>query len=48
MDICRVEDPAPFRTSDGTTVFCHLHTSGPKLDGAPVSGLRAAAPESVS
>ena len=42
MDICRVEDPAPFRTSDGTTVFCHLHTSGPKLEGDTVVRLRAA------
>jgi oligopeptide/dipeptide ABC transporter ATP-binding protein len=42
MDICRVEDPAPFRTSDATTVFCHLHTSGPKLEGDTVVRLRAA------
>ena len=37
MDICRVVDPPPFQTSAGTTTWCHLHTSGPVLAGAPVS-----------
>jgi peptide/nickel transport system ATP-binding protein len=37
MDICREEDPAPSTTSGGTTVYCHLHTSGPRLAGAPLA-----------
>ena len=37
MDICSVVDPPPFQTSAGTTTWCHLHTSGPVLAGAPVS-----------
>jgi oligopeptide transport system ATP-binding protein len=37
MDICRAVEPEPFVTSVGTTVRCHLHTSGPVLDGAPVA-----------
>jgi hypothetical protein len=28
-------------TGTGTTVWCHLHTSGPKLAGAPVTALPA-------
>ena len=39
MDICTAVTPAPFITSVGTTVRCHLHTSGPVLDGAPVTSL---------
>jgi oligopeptide/dipeptide ABC transporter ATP-binding protein len=41
MEICRVEDPPAFDAADGTTVFCHLHTTGPMLQGAPVTGVRA-------
>ncbi|HEX6393276.1 MAG TPA: ABC transporter ATP-binding protein [Acidimicrobiales bacterium] len=37
MDICREVDPPPFVTPSGTTTWCHLHTSGPVLAGAPVS-----------
>ncbi len=37
MEVCAVEDPAPFTTGDGTTVWCHLHTAGPELAGAPVN-----------
>jgi len=37
MDICRSVDPEPFVATVGTTVRCHLHTSGPVLDGAPVA-----------
>ena len=37
MDICREVDPAPFRTTGGSTTWCHLHTSGPTLAGAPLS-----------
>jgi peptide/nickel transport system ATP-binding protein len=39
MDVCAVEDPPPFQTAAGTTVWCHLHTSGPTLAGEPVSAL---------
>jgi oligopeptide/dipeptide ABC transporter ATP-binding protein len=37
MEVCAVEDPPPFTTADGTTVWCHLHTAGPELAGAPVN-----------
>ena len=37
MDICRDIDPAPVETSRGSTTWCHLHTSGPSLAGAPLS-----------
>jgi peptide/nickel transport system ATP-binding protein len=40
MDICTSVEPPPIVTSVGTTVRCHLHTSGPVLDGAPVTELR--------
>jgi oligopeptide/dipeptide ABC transporter ATP-binding protein len=36
MEICTKEDPPAFTTGDGTTVWCHLHTTGPVLAGAPV------------
>ena len=39
MDVCWGEDPPPFVASDGATVYCHLHTSGPTLAGASVAGL---------
>ncbi len=39
MDICSSVEPQPFVTSTGTTVRCHLHTSGPVLDGRPVTTL---------
>ena len=39
MDVCRNVDPPPFEASTGTTTWCHLHTSGPALAGAPVSTL---------
>jgi oligopeptide/dipeptide ABC transporter ATP-binding protein len=43
MDICRDVDPPAFTVDngadDGTTVYCHLHTSGPTLAGAPVTTL---------
>ncbi len=41
MEICRKVDPEPFVTGRGTTVACHLHTSGPMLAGAPVTTLVA-------
>ena len=37
MDICTSVVPAPIVTVVGTTVRCHLHTSGPVLDGAPLA-----------
>jgi peptide/nickel transport system ATP-binding protein len=39
MDICHEVDPPPFGTPTGTTTWCHLHTTGPTLAGAPVSTL---------
>jgi peptide/nickel transport system ATP-binding protein len=39
MEVCARETPPPFTTVPGTTVFCHLHTDGPRLDGRPVSTL---------
>jgi peptide/nickel transport system ATP-binding protein len=39
MDICASVDPPPLATAVDTTVRCHLHTSGPVLDGAPVTSL---------
>jgi len=40
MDVCRQEEPPAFECADGTTVFCHLHTSGPQLAGASVAEAR--------
>ena len=42
MDICAVEDPPPSHAPGGTTVYCHLHTSGPRLAGAPLADFAAA------
>ena len=39
MDICTTVEPPPLNVAGGTTVRCHLHTSGPVLDGAPVTDL---------
>ncbi len=39
MDVCAVDDPAPFETPNGTTVWCHLHTTGPTLAGDTVLSL---------
>jgi peptide/nickel transport system ATP-binding protein len=39
MQVCAEQDPPPFVTNDGATVFCHLHTSGPTLGGESVAGL---------
>jgi peptide/nickel transport system ATP-binding protein len=41
MDICRRIEPQPTSTPSGTTVRCHLHTSGPVLAGEPVTTLSA-------
>jgi oligopeptide/dipeptide ABC transporter ATP-binding protein len=43
MDVCREVDPPAFVAPDGTTTFCHLHTTGPTLAGAPLSALPAPA-----
>ena len=42
MDMCAAVDPPAFAAPDGTTVYCHLHTSGPTLAGAPVAELAGA------
>jgi len=39
MDVCRTEPPEPFVTPTGTVVRCHLHTTGPRLGGAPISAV---------
>jgi peptide/nickel transport system ATP-binding protein len=39
MEVCARVDPAPFRTTTGTTVRCHLHTTGPALAGGSVKFL---------
>jgi peptide/nickel transport system ATP-binding protein len=33
MEVCAEVEPQPYRTPAGTTVRCHLHTSGPMLAG---------------
>jgi hypothetical protein len=40
MDVCRTVDPQATVTPDGSTVFCHLHTTGPNLAGETVRSLR--------
>jgi len=42
MDVCEEQDPAPFGAGGGTTVWCHLHTTGPALGGAPLATLSTA------
>jgi peptide/nickel transport system ATP-binding protein len=42
LDVCREVDPPEYVTSEGTRVFCHLHTDGPRLDGRPVTELSSA------
>jgi oligopeptide/dipeptide ABC transporter ATP-binding protein len=39
MPICAEQVPEPFLTGDGTSVACHLHTSGPRLRGEPVTAI---------
>jgi oligopeptide/dipeptide ABC transporter ATP-binding protein len=43
MEVCRTVDPPVYETPDGTTVFCHLHTDGPRLAGDSVLSLNARA-----
>jgi oligopeptide/dipeptide ABC transporter ATP-binding protein len=40
MDLCRRVDPAPFVASDDAWVACHLHESGPFLQGESVRNLQ--------
>jgi peptide/nickel transport system ATP-binding protein len=42
MDICAEVDPPAYIASDGATVYCHLHTTGPALAGKTVAGLERA------
>ncbi len=37
MEVCREVDPEEFTTTEGVRVACHLHTSGPRLNGAPLA-----------
>jgi peptide/nickel transport system ATP-binding protein len=37
MEVCSHEDPPPYTTAEGTTVACHLHLQGPRLEGKPVN-----------
>lgn len=37
MKVCTTTAPPAFQAADGTTVRCHLHTTGPRLDGSPVA-----------
>ena len=36
MEVCAQVDPAPYKTPAGSTVRCHLHTTGPALAGDSV------------
>lgn len=40
MDICREETPLPTSVEGGGEVACHLQTSGPRLEGLPVSSVQ--------
>ena len=44
MPVCREVDPGPTAVDGGGVVHCHLHTEGPKLAGAPVTGLAPKVP----
>jgi peptide/nickel transport system ATP-binding protein len=43
MEVCAVQDPAPYETPAGSTVRCHLHTTGPALAGTTVQSLSGSA-----
>lgn len=45
MDICHRSFPEFVPTTNGGTVACHLHTSGPTLAGAPIAALKPTEPE---
>ncbi|MDQ2679301.1 MAG: ABC transporter ATP-binding protein [Actinomycetota bacterium] len=40
MEICRHEPPETLTFPDGGTVACHLHTTGPTLQGDTVTGVQ--------
>jgi oligopeptide/dipeptide ABC transporter ATP-binding protein len=42
LDVCHTEFPEPFPIAGGGEVRCHLHTTGPELEGAPVTAIEAA------
>ena len=42
LEICRTVDPEHYQTARGTSVACHLHTSGPRLGGRTVNELLSA------
>jgi oligopeptide/dipeptide ABC transporter ATP-binding protein len=44
MDICAEEDPPAFISRSGSLSRCHLHTTGPALNGAPVTDLHVPPP----
>ncbi len=39
MDVCHDQFPEPFPFESGGEVRCHLHTTGPKLEGRPLRAL---------
>jgi hypothetical protein len=41
MDVCAEEEPPPFTAANGVVAWCHLHTTGPTLAGAPIADLAA-------
>lgn len=43
MDVCHQSFPEFVPTQTGGTVACHLHTSGPKLNGAPIASIKTPA-----
>lgn len=49
MDICRVQAPAPYAVADSAhEVRCHLHTTGPALNGRPLPFTLSHPPDSGS
>jgi peptide/nickel transport system ATP-binding protein len=47
MAVCAQVDPPAYGTDRGTTVYCHLHTSGPTLAGEPLARAIAGQPTPV-
>ena len=43
MDVCHTDFPDPTPIPGGGEVRCHLHTSGPTLNGAPFATVTAPA-----
>jgi len=42
MDVCAEEEPPAYAAADGVLTRCHLHTAGPALAGASITGLAPA------